>query len=164
MLKSFVLFTTPKNMSIVATISAELKAAMKSGDTAKRDTLRFLQSALKNAAIESRQSLDSLDDAAVQAVVKRMAKQREESIAQYRAGGRSDLAAKEEAELVLLSAYLPKLLSREETEVLVTQTLATLGTVGPQDMGRVMQAVMHSGAGTLDGKLVRDIVAAKLAV
>ena len=148
-------------MGFVQTIGEELKAAMKSGETAKRDTLRFLQSAIKNAAIEKRKEVSALTDNEVEDVVKRLVKQRKDSIEQYRAGGREDLAKKEEEELALLSAYLPEVLSEEDTEKLVDEVLAILGEVSAKDMGRIMGAVMQKADGQADGAVVRAIVAAR---
>jgi uncharacterized protein len=149
-------------MSLITTIGDELKAAMKSGDAKKRDTLRYLQSALKNTAIEKRVSVAELSDTAVQDVVKRLVKQRKDSIDQYRAGGRADLVANEEAELAIISVYLPVQLSREATVTLVDRVVASLGTVTAKDMGRIMGMVMTEAAGQADGALVRELVAAKL--
>lgn len=150
-------------MALVTQIGDELKAAMKSGDAKKRDTLRLLQSALKNVAIEKRKPLADFTDAEVEGVVKRLVKQRKDSIEQYQAGGRADLVSQEEAELALLAPYLPATLSVEATEALVDQVIATLGTVTTKDMGRVMGAVIQQSAGAADGAVVRDIVAKRLA-
>lgn len=150
-------------MSLVLQISDELKAAMKAGLTEKRDTLRLLQSALKNAAIEKRQPLADFTDAAVGQVVKKLVKQRKDSIEQYRAGQREDLAAKEEAELALLLPYLPAMLSDIETVALIDQVIARLGTVGVKDMGRVVGMVMKESAGAADGDSVRVLVSKRLA-
>ena len=136
---------------------------MKSGDTLKRDTLRFLQSALKNAAIEARKPVTELSDAEVQDVVKRLVKQRKESLSLYRVAGRTDLVEKEEAELAIVVAYLPAQLSREAVEAIVERVLAHLGDVTMKDMGRVMGAVMKETGGAADGSVVRELVSAKLA-
>lgn len=149
-------------MSLVTQIGDELKAAMKSGETVKRDTLRFLQSALKNVAIEKRKPATEFTDAEVQEVVKRLVKQRKDSIEQYKTGGREDLVAKEEAELAFLTPYLPTTLSPEATEALIEKVLASLGEVTAKDMGRVMGAVMKESAGQADGQLVREVVAKRL--
>lgn len=149
-------------MSLIATINEELKNAMKAGDTVKRDTLRFLQSALKNVAIEKRKPVTEFTDAEVQEVAKRLVKQRKDSIEQYKAGGRQDLVEKEEAELVFITPFLPTTLSAEATAVLVDRVLASLGSVTTKDMGRIMGAVMKESAGQADGALVRTIVAKRL--
>lgn len=149
-------------MSLISQISDELKAAMKAGDVLKRDTLRFLQSALKNSALDARKSVTDLTDAEAQDVVKRMVKQRKDSIAQYRSAGREDLALKEEAELTIVSVYLPTQLSREAVEAIIAKVLLDMGEVSTKDAGRVMGAVMKEVAGQADGALVRELVMAKL--
>lgn len=149
-------------MALITTLAEELKAAMKEGNAPKRDMLRFLQSALKNAAIEKHKEVTLLEDSEVEEVLKRLVKQRKDSITQYRAGKREDLALKEEAELKLLSSYLPQALSREETEKIVERVLAPLGKLGPSDMGRIMGAVMKEAGGKADGALVREIVISHL--
>ncbi len=145
-------------MSLITDINDQLKEAMKAGATEKRDTLRFLQSALKNVAIEKRKPVTEFTDSEVREVVKRLVKQRKDSIEQYKAGGRPDLVAKEEAELVFLTPYLPTVLSHEATEELVGRVLSTLGTVTVKDMGKIMGAVMKESNGQADGNLVREIV------
>lgn len=149
-------------MTLITQIGDELKAAMKAGDVTKRDTLRFVQSAVKNVAIEKRKPAAEFTDAEVQDVVKRLVKQRKDSIDQYRSGGREDLVAKEEAELSFIVPYLPATLTPEATEALVDKVLLTLGTVTPKDMGRVMGAVMKESAGAADGNVVRTIVTRRL--
>lgn len=150
------------SMSLITQIGDELKNAMKAGDAVKRDTLRFVQSALKNVAIEKRKPVTEFTDAEVQEVVKRLVKQRKDSIEQYKAGNRADLVEKEEAELVFITPYLPTTLSSEATEALVDRVLGTLGEVTAKDMGRVMGAVMKESAGQADGGLVRELVAKRL--
>lgn len=149
-------------MSLIFQISDELKAAMKAGEVLKRDTLRFLQSALKNAAIEARKPTTELSDEEVQVVVKRLVKQRKDSIEQYRLAGRADLVAKESAELALIEGYLPAALSHEVLGAIVDGVLSTMPDVTMKDMGRVMGAVMKEVAGRADGELVREMVIAKL--
>lgn len=149
-------------MSLITHINDELKNAMKAGEATKRDTLRFLQSALKNVAIEKRKPVTDFTDAEVQEVVKRLVKQRKDSIEQYRAGGRQDLVDKEEAELAMITPYLPSTLSPEATEALVDQVIVSLGEVTTKDMGRIMGAVMKESAGQADGTLVREIVTQRL--
>ncbi len=145
-------------MSLVTQISDALKAAMKAGEVTQRDTLRFLQSAMKNAAIEKRKPVAEFTDAEVQDVVKRLVKQRKDSIEQYRAGGREDLVQKEEAELAVITPYLPATLSLEATRELAERVIATLGPVTQKDMGRVMGAVMKEAGAQADGALVRQCV------
>lgn len=149
-------------MSLIAQINDELKNAMRAGEVTKRDTLRFLQSALKNVAIEQRKPVAEFSDDEVQEVVKRLVKQRKDSIEQYQAGNRQDLVEKEEGELVFITPYLPATLSPEATETLVDRVIASLGEVTAKDMGRVMGAVMKESAGQADGGLVRAVVVKRL--
>ncbi len=149
-------------MSLITQISDELKVAMKAGEVLKRDTLRFLQSALKNVAIEMRKPVTELSDDEVQGVVKRLVKQRKDSIEQYQVAGRTDLVEKESAELALIAGYLPAQLSNKAVEEIVERVLNTLPGVTMKDMGRVMGAVMKETAGRADGELVRQLVSTKL--
>lgn len=149
-------------MSLITQISDELKVAMKAGEVLKRDTLRFLQSALKNVAIEMRKPVTELSDDEVQSVVKRLVKQRKDSIEQYQVAGRTDLVEKESAELALIAGYLPAQLSNKAVEEIVERVLNTLPGVTMKDMGRVMGAVMKETAGRADGELVRQLVSTKL--
>lgn len=149
-------------MSLITEISDELKTAMKAGETVKRDTLRFLQSAVKNAAIEKRKPVAEFTDGEVQDVVKRLVKQRKDSIEQYRAAKREDLVEKEAAELALIEGYLPAQLSRDAVEAIVARVLAGLPDATAKDVGRVMGAVMKETAGQADGAVVRELVMAKL--
>jgi uncharacterized protein YqeY len=149
-------------MALATQISDELKAAMKAGEVVKRDTLRFFQSALKNAAIEARKPVAEFTDAEVEAVAKKLVKQRKDSIAQYEAAGRADLVEKEQSELVFIEVYLPAQLSSEAVAAAVEKVLATMPDATAKDMGRVMGAVMKETAGAADGNLVRDLVSARL--
>ena len=135
-----------------------MKQAMKAGDAQKRDTLRFLESALKNEAIEKRKPVTELTDDEVIAVVKRMAKQRMDSIESYRAGGREDLAAKEEAELLFLKGYLPAEMPIEEVRQLVTEAVSESGATSKADFGKVMGLAMKKVAGRADGMIVKKFL------
>lgn len=149
-------------MSLYQTLGEHLKEAMKSGETVRRDTLRLLQSAIKNVAIEKRKAAPELADTEVEEVIKRLVKQRKDSIEQYRAGNREDLVAKEEAELTLLSAYLPEAMPQEELEVLVRETLSEAGLTSKAEMGQAMGLAMKKVAGRADGQAVRKAVEACL--
>lgn len=149
-------------MSLITEIGDELKVAMKAGEVVKRDTLRFFQSALKNAAIEAHKPVAEFTDAEVEAVAKKLVKQRKDSIAQYETAGRVDLAEKERAELVFIESYLPAQLSREAVEAVVARVLAAMPVATAKDMGRIMGAVMKETAGAADGNLVRELVSARL--
>ncbi len=144
-------------------LDADLTAAMRSGDDERRQTLRLLKAALKNAAIEAvgRGDLrigDALDQAAVEAVLRKQAKQRRDSIEQFQRGGREDLAAAEARELTIIEAYLPQALSPEEVEAAVRAQIAAVGASGPQDLGKVMGPLSKALAGRADGKLLSDMV------
>jgi uncharacterized protein len=146
--------------TIAETIRVEMTAAMRSGERERRDTLRLLISALDNARIEAGHTLS--DDEAVR-VLQREARQRRDSIEEFRKGGRQDLAAKEEAELAVIEAYLPQQLPEEELRAMVEATIAEVGAEGPQDMGKVMGPLMQRVAGRADGRRVNELVREALA-
>lgn len=145
-------------MGLVVTLNEELKAAMKSGDTERRDVIRLLQSALKNAAIEWRKPASDLSDEEVQGVVRRLVKQRKDSIEQYRAGGREDLVANETKEMVILSEFLPAEIPEAELKQLVSEALVEAGITSRKDMGKAMGAAMKKIAGRASGDLVKAAV------
>lgn len=145
-------------MTLYETIGMHLKEAMKSGDVLRRDTLRLLQSALKNVAIEKRVTPDTFSDSEVEEVLKRLVKQRRDSIAQYRAGNREDLALQEESELNLLSAYLPEAMGAEDLRVLVTTLLKEANITAKSQMGQAMGIVVKGVAGRASGDDIRKIV------
>lgn len=145
-------------MRLYETLESHLKGAMKSGDILKRDTLRLLQSAIKNMAIEKRKSSAECSDAEVEEVVRRLVKQRKDSIEQYRAGGRMDLADKEEAEQRILEVYLPQAMPESELIILVQRVLAESGLTTKAQMGQAMGVVMKQVAGRASGDDVRRIV------
>lgn len=145
-------------MGLYQTLGDDLKQAMKAGDAFKRDTLRLLQSAVKNVAIEKRQAPAELSDADVEDVIKRLVKQRKDSIAQYKAGNREDLAAKEEEELGLLATYLPEAMPEAELSALVAEALKEGGITTKDKMGQAMGLVMKKVAGRASGDDVRRVV------
>lgn len=145
-------------MTLYETIGGHLKEAMKSGDTVRRDTLRMLQSAVKNVAIDKRKAPAELSDSEVEDVVRRLVKQRKDSIGQYRAGNREDLAEKEEAELSMLAAYLPQAMPEAELRALVEETLRETGMTSKAQMGQAMGMVMKKVAGRASGDDVRKMV------
>lgn len=149
-------------MSLVAKINEDLKAAMKAGEVMKRDTLRMLQSAMKNVAIDKHQAPADLSESDVLDVVKKLVKQRKDSITQYRAGQREDLAVKEEEELALLSAYLPAAMPEAELVALVTEALKEANLTTKDQLGQAMGVVMKKVAGRASGDDVRRVVAALL--
>lgn len=137
-----------------------MKDAMKSGDKAKLSTMRLIISELKNKKIAD--GVKELDDANVIAVIKKMAKQRKESIEKFAEGGRDDLVEKEKQELSILDKYLPEEMSEEEVAKVVDEVISSIEDVSPKDMGRVMKEVMGKLQGQADGKTVSKIVQAKL--
>lgn len=145
-------------MSLFAQIGEDLKTAMKSGDAFKRDTLRLLQSAVKNVAIDKRVVPADMADADVEDVLKKLVKQRKDSIAQYQAGNREDLAAQEKQELDLLATYLPEAMPETELQALVKAALDETGITTKDKMGQAMGAVMKKVAGRASGDDVRRVV------
>ena len=133
-------------------LNQDLKDAMKAGDTQKRDTLRMLVSAIKNKEIDKRQELT---DEQVLEVLASEVKKRKDSVAQFLAGGRPELAEKEEAEIAVLHGYLPKQLNEDELKAIVAETVAGMDK---QDVGQAMKAVMAKVKGKADGTLVSKLV------
>lgn len=146
--------------SLKERIQEDMKAAMRARDADALTAIRGLLAAIKQREVDER---ITLDDAAVVAVVDKLVKQRRDSIAAFRQGGREDLAVKEEAEARLLQAYLPQRLSAEETAAAVVALVAELGASGPGDMGRVMAAAKARLAGKADMALVSGAVKQALA-
>ncbi len=136
-------------------IQTDLQAAMRSGDNARKSTLRMLTAAVKNAEIEARKPLE---DDAILAVIQKQAKQRRESITQFREGGRVDLAEKEEVELAILDTYLPSQATPEEIEVEARAIIAETGASGPRDIGKVMPPLTRKFAGRADGRAINEVV------
>jgi len=145
-----------------AAIMTELKEAMKSGHAEKRDTLRLLQSALKNYAIDARTPAEELSETDIETVIKKLVKQRKDSITQYSAGGRADLVAQEELELTILSAYLPAEMSDESLNELIEGVLAENSINDKADLGKATGMVMKKAGGTVSGDRVREMLLTKL--
>ena len=136
-------------------MAEDLKAALKGGDRLRTSVLRLLCALIKNREIEKRGELD--DSEIIQAVIA-SCKLRKEAIEQYTKGGRDDLAAKEEAELKLLEAYLPPPLSSEELRKKIEEALAASQASSLKDMGKVMALLMPEISGRADGKVVSQMV------
>ncbi len=148
-------------MAFIDRISAELTAAMRVRDSVRLGTLRMAKAALMNREVERGRALD---DAESLQVIAALIKQRRDSIEQFRAGGREDLASKEEAELAVLEEYMPPPMDAAELERLVTQAITDTNAASPKDMGRVMKAAMAIVAGrNVDGKALSELVKTKLA-
>lgn len=142
-------------MSLKEQLRADMATAMREGDTEKRDTLRMLVAAVKQTEVDEQRELD---DAGVEAVLTRQAKQRRESIADYEKAGRPEMVEKEKAELAVIEAYLPEMMSREEIEAVAQATIAELGASDMKDMGQVMGRLMPQLKGKADGRLIGDVV------
>ena len=149
-------------MNLKEKINSDIKDAMRSGDTVRRDTLRFLDSAIKNTEIEKRKKDTGLNDEEVLEVIARSVKQRNDSIQQYTNGGRLELAEKEKAELEILKSYLPEQLSEDEIRKVVKEIISATGTVSVSDMGKIMGQAMGKLKGKADGNIVRKIVGEEL--
>lgn len=147
-------------MSLKEQITDDMKAAMRARDSERLGTVRLLTAAIKQKEVDER---IELDDAQVLAVIEKMIKQRKDSITQFEAGGRQDLADKERTELTVLAAYMPAALSDAEVQSAVTAAVAATGATGPQDMGRVMAVVKQQLAGRADMTAVSAMVKAALA-
>lgn len=145
-------------MALYETLGNHLKEAMKSGDVFRRDTLRLVQSAVKNVAIEKRKAATELVDSEVEDVLRRLVKQRKDSIEQYRAGSREDLALNEEQEMAILVTYLPEAMPEAELKALVQEALTESGITEKAKMGQAMSAVMKRVAGRASGDDVRKVV------
>ena len=143
-------------MSIKTQIMDDLKTAMKAREMELVSTLRLLQSALKNKEIDLRPNEPTEEDYI--AVLKKNAKQRKESISQFKDAGRDDLAQNEENELKIIEKYLPELMSEDQVKAVVTDVIAETGAASMKDMGKVMQAVLAKTGGQADNKMVSQFV------
>jgi uncharacterized protein YqeY len=142
-------------MTLEEQINEDLKNSMKAKDESRLSCLRFLKAALKNKQVEK---MGKLEDDEVRSVISSLIRRGTDSVREFRAGGREDLAAKEEKEIAILSGYMPEQLSPGEIEGVVAETISELSAQGPKDLGRVMKAAMVKMAGRVQGKEVTDIV------
>jgi len=143
-------------MEVREKIMNEMKAAMRAKDQVRLDTIRGLQSAIKNREIELRPEPISSDD--VLGVIKKLVKQRKESIEQFLTAKRQDLVDKESEELKVLEEFLPPQMTKEQLENIVRATITETGAKAVKDMGVVMKAVMAKTQGAADNKLVSEII------
>jgi uncharacterized protein YqeY len=139
-------------MTLSQQIDSDLKEAMRAKDTAKLSVLRMLKSALKYAAIAKSGAEAELNDAEAAQVIRKQAKQREDSIESFEKGGRAELAQKEKEELSILNGYLPQPMKAEEISKVVRETIAEAGATSRAQMGAVMKALQAKVAGRVDGK------------
>jgi uncharacterized protein YqeY len=146
-------------MALKERLDQDMKAAMREKAQLRLDTIRMLKSAIKYREIEL---MKPLDDAGIEGVVSTEIKRRRDSVEQYRAGNRQDLADKEAAEIVILQAYLPQQLTEAEVRAKVEEAVKKVGAQGPKDMGAVMKALLPEVQGRAEGKLVSELVKARL--
>ncbi len=146
-------------MSLKVQISDDMKAAMRAKDSARLSALRLLLAAIKQREVDER---IELDDAAVVAVVDKMLKQRRDSVAQYEAAQRFDLASAERFEMDVLMAYKPAGLSPEQIAAIIDAAVAATGASTPADMGKLMAAVKPQLAGKADMTEVSKLVKSRL--
>ena len=142
-------------------MQAEITAAMRSGDSLRRDTLRMAESAIYNGEKRDRRTYS---DDEVAGVLAREVKTRRESVEAFRKGGREDLAAKEASEIAILSDFLPEQLGSDEIAALVAEAIIATGAAGPREMGKVMGWLSPRIKGRADGRLVSQAVTEALTV
>lgn len=147
-------------MGLKEQITEDMKAAMRAKESAKLGTIRLLTAAMKQKEVDER---IELNDTQVLAIIEKMIKQRKDSISQFEAGNRQDLADIEKAELVILSAYMPASLSDAEVQAELAAAIAATGASGPQDMGKVMAVLKAKLAGRADITAVSGLVKTALA-
>ena len=149
-------------MKIQERIDSDLKESMRAKNTSKVGVLRMVKSALTYAAIAKSGSEAELSDAEAAQVIRKQAKQRQDSIESFEKGGRAELAAKEKEELSILNAYLPQAMSTDELAALVRETIAEVGASSKAQMGAVMKALQARVAGRADGKTLSQEVQRQL--
>ncbi|MBC6480173.1 MAG: GatB/YqeY domain-containing protein [Hormoscilla sp. GM7CHS1pb] len=150
-------------MSLKDRITSDIKTAMKSKDKVRLETVRSIKKMLLEKEVSVRpQGQEALTEAQELEVLAQLAKQRRESIEQYRQAGREDLVAQESQELAIVEEYLPRQLSDEEVGAIIDEIIAQVGASTPKDMGKVMGLAMQQLKGQADGKKVQQLVKAKL--
>ncbi len=147
-------------MTLKANISEDMKTAMRAKDSARLGTIRLLQSAIKQREVDER---IELQDADVIAVIEKMLKQRRDSIAAFESANRTDLADIEKYEVTVLQTYMPKQLSDDELNQIITQVIADSGATGAKDMGKVVGLVKPLVAGVADMGKVSGLIKSRLA-
>jgi len=146
-------------MSLKQQISDDMKAAMRARETARLGALRLLLAAMKQREVDER---IELSDADVVAIIEKMNKQRRDSISQYEAAGRQDLADAEKFEMSVLATYMPQQLTETEIIAIVKETVAAAGAAGPQDMGKVMGLIKPKLSGRADMSKVSALIKVQL--
>ncbi len=147
-------------MTLKTRITDDMKSAMRAKETARLSAIRMLLAAIKQREVDERRELG---DADVVSVVDRMIKQRRDSVAQFEAGGRADLAAAEKAEIDVLQAYMPRAMDEAEIDAAIAEAIASTGAAGPAGIGKVMAVLKPRLAGRADLAAVSAKVKAKLA-
>jgi uncharacterized protein YqeY len=145
--------------SLKERLQSDLKDAMRSGDTARRDTVRLLISELKKKEIDLRHDLHAAEELQL---LQSQAKQRRESIEQFRAGGREDLIAKEQGQLEVIESYLPQQMTDEELNAFIDDGITKTDAKSPKDMGRLMGLLSKSAGGRVEGRRLADRVKHRL--
>ena len=141
-------------MTLQQRVDSDLKEAMRAKEATKLGVLRMLKSALKYAAIAKSDAEAELNDAEAVQVIRKQAKQRQDSIESFEKGGRAELADKEKEELAILNAYLPQGMSPDELAKVVRETIAELGATSKAQMGTIMKALQPKVGGRADGKML----------
>jgi uncharacterized protein len=153
--------TEANDPGLRARLETDMKQAMRDKDTETRDALRYVLAMVKNAEIDKRSPLTPDEEIAL---LRTQVKQRQDSIEQFRNGGRDDLAAREESQVAIIERYLPQQMSDEELAAFVQAGIAQAGATGPKDMGKVMGALNRQAGGRVDGRrlsaAVKDALAA----
>ena len=149
-------------MTLQQRVDSDLKEAMRAKDATKLGVLRMLKSALKYAAIAKSGAEAELSDAEAVQVIRKQAKQRQDSIESFEKGGRAELADKEKGELAILNTYLPQGMSPDELAKIVRETITELGATSKAQMGAVMKALQTKAGGRADGKTLSSEVARQL--
>lgn len=139
-----------------------LKTAMKAGDKPRVATVRLIQAALKDRDIEARGQGKTVSDDDILALLQKMVKQRQDSIALYEQGGRADLADQERAEIAIIAEFLPKAMDESEVAAAIRAAIAETGAASPKDMGKVIGALKAKFAGRMDFGKVSPAVKAAL--
>ena len=147
-------------MTIKERLNDEMKDAMRAKDALRLSTIRMIRSAIKNKEIEL---ISELDDQGVIAVMSTMAKQRKESAIAFREGNRLELAEKEEKELEIILTFLPQQLDEAAIKTIIEEVVSEVGATTAKDMGKVMKVLTPKTSGRADGRLVSELVKARLA-
>ena len=151
-------------MALKSQINDDVKAALLGGDRFKAEVLRGLKAAILNEEVAKVKRDEGLDDQTIEQIIAREVKKRLDSVQQYTAAGRPELANDEQAEAEVLKHYLPEQLSEEEIQNVINDIIASMGVSGPQAMGQVIGAVKSKLGNTADGATVARLVKASLAI